>query len=1121
MSGEPSNEPFQSNEAKGRSRSGSLVSLDGQPPQRRQSSTLGTRGPQKRASQLERLGFVEGDADTKQPQRSPIGAARTQSGLIIKPATPNERDQRMKEAAAGVQWHSLELEELYRELKSTPDGLSAEEAAARLLEHGMNQLTVEDRMHPVLKFLLSLVMGFQAMMNIGAILCFIVYAINPEDDQTLALGIMLIVVVLLTSAFQTYQEGKADKIMDELKNLAAENVYVYRNKEVIQIPSEQITIGDIVQVKAGEKVPADMRILSATELKINNAPVTGENLEIKLGPNPQADDINEAKNIARSGCAFTCGHGVGIVYAIGKNTFFGKIASSTLETERPDSLMRREIDRMILILSILAVILGIAFTIIAIFFDFTWVQAVAFGIGIIVANVPEGLLSQLVVTLALTAKNLKKDDVLVTRLDIIETLGAVSVICSDKTGTLTCNRMTVSHCVYDGQIFRSPQVPNEEGVYPVMDPKDSSFQEMMRVIALNTDAIFLAGQDDVDDILKRETKGDASESALIKFVQPNRDVKEFREKNPRLASIPFNSVNKWMLSINANEDPKGFVQVLVKGAPERVLGMCAKAKRDGKIVDMDEKNREYFEGVNVTLASMGERVLGFASLELKEPQFNNKDFEFDTESEIPNFPMNGLVFHGFCSLIDPPREGVKQAVADCRRAGIKVFMVTGDHPITALAIAKSIGITTLKTAKELEDAGQVVPELYDGCIAVHGTELPTAEKDDKGKLVPLPEHEQAIWDNILRHREIVFARTLPEQKQQIVEQLRALGHVVAMTGDGVNDAPALKTANVGVAMGSGTSVAKEAATIIIMKDDFKSIVTGVRAGRLVFACLKKVITYVLVSNTPQIIPFLAFVATGIPLGIETIVILTIDLGTDILPAIAMAYEGEEDETMGKPPRSQDDHLVTVQMIGVTYATVGLMHTFASYFGFFYVLLDLGFSLDRLFGAGLGFRDKWEDLSDSRKDYFFDTCLEMPRYLNKYPNVNMTEVRSRSNPICTTEFATFREEALQQAQASFFFTIIWGQIANIFIRKTFTESILTPYRLLHNKQVIGAIIFELWLSLMLVYVPGLNTTFLMRGIKAEYLFCTLWYIPLLICYDEIRKFYVRNYPNGLCAKITHF
>ena len=306
---------------------------------------------------------------------------------------------------------------------------------------------------------------------------------------------------------------------------------------------------------------------------------------------------------------------------------------------------------------------------------------------------------------------------------------------------------------------------------------------MQRIATLNTDAIFLAKSDSEPDVLKKETKGDASESAIIKFVHPYRSITEYRAACKRICSIPFNSFNKWMLSISENSGPNADTHpyvVLVKGAPERVMNMCSVVLKDGKLQEMTKEVRDEMENINETLARRGERVLAFAQLELPASEFP-LGYPFDPELEVPNFPTDKLTLVGFLALIDPPRMTVKPAIAQCNTAGIKVFMVTGDHPITAHAIAKSLNIITKPTAAELEFDGLPVPPDYAESIVVHGTEM--LKFDD------------ADWERVLRHKEIVFARTMPQQKQDIVRELNKRGNVVAMTGDGVNDAPALKAAN--------------------------------------------------------------------------------------------------------------------------------------------------------------------------------------------------------------------------------------------------------------------------------------------------------------------------------------
>lgn len=906
---------------------------------------------------------------------------------------------------------------------------------------------------------------------------------------------MLIVVVVATSIFQRYQEGKSDAVMAALKALTPSTVFVFRNDELQQVATETLVPGDIVKVSGGEKVPADIRILSSSDLKVNNASLTGENVDIKLGKDANHKLLYEAKNIARSGCNFTSGNGIGVVFATGDSTFFGQIAGSTTSIPRPETLMKHEIHRLIKIMAVVAFTLGIAFFILALFNGYTWVEAVIFMIGIVVANVPEGLLPQMTVALTLTAQRMLTLGVLVSNLEIIETLGAVDIICSDKTGTLTCNRMSVSHVVYDGKITITPITPNMEGdTFGNFEPSDPAFQALQRVAALNSDAIFLPSSDSEPDVLKKETKGDASESAIIKFLQPLRDVVSFRTANHRICSIPFNSSNKWMLSICEQEGPNSNTLprlLLIKGAPERVMNMCTTYRVDGKTLPMDEAGRQRMEDINETLARRGERVLAFAQLELPRDQYPS-DYVFNAEAEEPNFPRSGLTLIGFLALIDPPRMSVKPAIEQCEKAGIKVFMVTGDHPITAHAIAKSLGLVSKPTAAELEFDGLEVPEGYAEAIVVHGTEMQTFTEAD--------------WTRVLKHKQIVFARTMPQQKQDIVRELNKLGNVVAMTGDGVNDAPALKAANVGIAMGSGAAVAKEAAQLVLLNDDFGSIVDGIREGRLIFENLKKCVSYVLSSNIPEIVPFLLFIAMKIPLAIETISILFIDLGTDLAPAVALAYEEPEDAIMQQPPRPAHAHLVGPQMMLVAYGTIGMLQNFAAFFAYCYVFYDYGFTIPDLIGAGIDYRTDWTDLNSERQDFFADMCNNNAKYIDE----NLGN--------CQQDFVDYRKECLDYAQGAFLMTVVWSQIANVLIRKTQLASILTYDRMFKNTLMLWSILSEIVLICILVY--GVGPAVFLRG-DSEYASCAIWIIPLLIGWDEIRKWICRTYPDGWVKRYTSF
>jgi len=1033
------------------------------------------------------------------------GANPLLGSIKIQPDDDDEKDTE--------DWHSISPEALFARLGSSPDGLSTADAAARLLEFGPNAITPPKTTHWFIKLLLNMVGGFQMMLWIGAILCFVVFGLSfsghdGADFQTFSLAMVLIVVVMVTSIFQSIQEGKSDKVMAALKAMSPQHVYCYRDGELKQILTEDLIPGDVVKVEGGEKVPADVRVLESQDLKVNNASLTGENVDIKLGPEPKSEAMYEAKNIARSGCNFTNGKGSAVVFKTGDNTFFGEIAKATTGIARPETLMSREIHRLIKIMACVACTLGFTFFGLALYSNYTAIEATVFMIGIIVANVPEGLLPQMTVALTITAQRMLKLGVLVSNLEIIETLGAVTVICSDKTGTLTCNRMSVSHIVYNGKVFNTPITPVMDGDdFGRFEPENENFRALLRIAALNTDAIFMDEPGDISrlsfNVLDRETKGDASESAIIKFVDGVRDLMQYREASVRHAAIPFNSTNKWMMAIQSQEggDDSTPLVMLVKGAPERIVAMCDTAFLNGTNQPMTDELRQEMMRNNDFLACRGERVLAFAHMMLPRDKYP-AGFVFDADAEEPDFPMPsnppklipGMTLVGFMSLVDPPRTSVKPALRECETAGIRVFMVTGDHPLTAHAIAKSLSLVTKRTAKEIEEAGEQVPADYCGAIVVHGQEIETFNEDN--------------WAHVLKHEQIVFARTMPQQKQEIVKQLNALDHIVAMTGDGVNDAPALKAANVGIAMGCGSAVAKEAAQVILLTDDFGAIVDGVREGRLIFENLKKCIAYVLSSNIPEILPFLLFIAMDIPLAIETICILLIDLGTDLAPAISLAYEEPESAIMQKPPRKRTDHLVGPSMMITAYGTIGLFECFAAYFGFMWVFYEHGFTLHDVMGTGKDWKKDFGDLSTERQHKYQVLCENNSYYQEHHHHLN-----------CDVAFANYRHRVLETAQAAFLVSVVWGQIANIIVRKTQVASVLNWSRLTKNTTMLWSILFEIVFIVALVHVPAVNETFLMHNPSYRSELVPLGIIPFILAWEETRKAIVRKWPKGAIARFT--
>ena len=1050
------------------------------------------------------------------PPRSPTGATRSHGGAFVN-RNVSKLGRRASvahepvEGAGAVemegrpQWHAMTYAELGQKLgipeETVPIGLTTEVAKERLATYGPNKISPPARITWIERFLKNILSPFSMIMLIAGVLCFIIVGINSKDfidTQTIALACVLFVVAFVTSVFQTTQEMAADNLVEALNALTAENAWVMRDGNLVEVPAGEIVPGDLIKVNIGDKVAADLRILSSSDLKVNNASLTGEDCDITLGPKANHHDIYEAKNVAWSGCSFTSGNGLAIVFATGDVTRFGEIAKATTAENPPDTLMRIEVKRLIIVMSILGAIIGGSFFAAALAVGRTWQAAVIILIGLFVANIPEGLLPQITIALTITARRMARKKVIVSNLEIIETLGAVSVICSDKTGTLTMNQMTVSHLMYDSTV----RVTNTTAILPGDDfdqfmPTEPSAQHLLRTIACCTDAIFLKKDDDGSGrgCMSWPVKGDASETALIRFCQNHKDLDELREQHTRLAVVPFHSSRKWMATVNAKGGGQRGQYIHVKGAAERVLQRCTSVLMHGEEIPINDDFMDDFTVVIKELASRGERVLALAAC---STDFDD-DYKFVADGDDVNFPLTGLTLVGIMSLSDPPRPSVRPAVEACRRAGIRVIMVTGDHPDTALAIARSLSLITLPT---LSEAGEN-PNPLNCSAVVQGSEIPKMSQND--------------WDLVLSCGECIFARTQPEQKQQLVKQLQAKKLVVAMTGDGVNDAPALKVANVGIAMGSGTSVAKEAAQITVLEDDFGSIVEGIKEGRRIFENLKKAITYILTHLCPEIIPYIFAFAFGLPLSLETIVIMLIDLGTDMLPGICIAYEESDVRVMSVPPRALDAHLISPRMIIMGYGAYGLLETFFCFWAFIFTFMEAGYNLSNICYLPSTYRDSWSDLSTGDKSDFRSLCFSNHDYVNEHSVGGVSP--------CATEagMSTFMDDfstIISKAQGSYFITLAVMQFANCLVRRQQLVSTFDVNQRL-NWRMLVSIALSTGYACFFVYVPKVNGAFFLSGPTSASACSALWGGLVIIFIDEIRKLMCRRWPDGFVARWTIF
>ncbi|XP_029432996.1 sodium/potassium-transporting ATPase subunit alpha-3 [Rhinatrema bivittatum] len=1015
---------------------------------------------------------------TTQDNKDDSNSPKSGKGLVPK----KEMDDLKKEVA--MTEHKMSVEEVCRKYNTDcVQGLTLSKAAEILARDGPNALTPPPTTPEWIKFCRQLFGGFSILLWIGAILCFLAYGIQAgmEDDpagDNLYLGIVLAAVVIITGCFSYYQEAKSSKIMESFKNMVPQQALVIREGEKMQLNAEEVVVGDLVEIKGGDRVPADLRIISAHGCKVDNSSLTGESEPQTRSPDCTHDNPLETRNITFFSTNCVEGTARGIVVATGDRTVMGRIATLASGLEVGKTPIAKEIEHFIHLITGVAVFLGITFFVLSLILGYSWLEAVIFLIGIIVANVPEGLLATVTVCLTLTAKRMARKNCLVKNLEAVETLGSTSTICSDKTGTLTQNRMTVAHMWFDNQIHEADTTEDQSGAS--FDKSSPTWVALSRIAALCNRAVFKAGNDNIP-VLKRDVAGDASESALLKCIELScGSVKLMREKNKKVAEIPFNSTNKYQLSIHETEDPNDNRYLLVmKGAPERILDCCNTILLQGKEQQLDEEMKEAFQNAYLELGGLGERVLGFCHYLLPEEQYP-KGFAFDTEDV--NFGTDNLCFVGLMSMIDPPRAAVPDAVGKCRSAGIKVIMVTGDHPITAKAIAKGVGIIS-EGNETVEDiaarlnipVSQVNPRDAKACV-IHGTDL-----KDMGV--------EQIDEILQNHTEIVFARTSPQQKLIIVEGCQRQGAIVAVTGDGVNDSPALKKADIGVAMGiAGSDVSKQAADMILLDDNFASIVTGVEEGRLIFDNLKKSIAYTLTSNIPEITPFLLFIMANIPLPLGTITILCIDLGTDMVPAISLAYEAAESDIMKRQPRNpRTDKLVNERLISMAYGQIGMIQALGGFFAYFVILAENGFLPSHL----VGIRLKWDDrtVNDLEDSYGQQWTYEQRKIV---------------------EFT---------CHTAFFVSIVVVQWADVIICKTRRNSVFQQG--MKNKILIFGLFEETALAAFLSYCPGMDVALRMYPLKPSWWFCAFPYSFLIFIYDEIRKLILRRHPGGWVEKETYY
>ncbi len=886
------------------------------------------------------------------------------------------------------------IERLLRDLRTARSGLSSREAHRRLIVYGPNELArragrrwprdlARQFTHP----LALLLWAAAVLAGVAGIL---------------AVAIAIVVIIVLNAVLAFVQELQASRAVEALREYLPAQATVLRDDEVTSVAARELVPGDMLVLEEGKRISADARLLSGA-VEVDASTLTGESMPVLRSAEFQDAKVPllQARDLVFSGTSCTGGEAQAVVFATGMHTELGRIAALSERVGTEESPLEHQVRRVAWFIAAIAVLMAIAFMPVATLgAGLSFSNAIVFAVGLIVGNVPEGLLPVITLALAIGVTGLARRGALVKRLSAVETLGSTDVICTDKTGTLTENRMRVVAVWTPAGEF------DPHAVIRIASTSDSVGPLLAVMTACNN-----------AHLRTEQVAGDPTEVALLEAVvqiDPSRAGVE--PETGRIRHFHFDPTLKLMSTIDQRN---GSLFVDTKGAPEVLLPRCAHiADADGGERALDDTERAQISQRVNEYATKGLRVLGFATRPLED---------IDANSIRRDDAEHGLCFLGLAAMVDPPRAEVAEAVARCHAAGIRILVVSGDHPLTAAAVAREVGIGT------------------DTTRVITGAQLDQMSD---------PELDRLLHDG----GEIIFARSSPEAKLRIADALRADGHVVAMTGDGVNDAPALRSADIGIAMGrSGTDVAREASTMVLTDDNFATIVAAVAAGRVVYDNIRKFIFYIFTHATPEVVPFLVFALAGgtVPLPLTVLQLLTVDVGTEIAPALALGREPAEPGIMDRPPRSRREGVIRGGMLVRAWLFLGVIAAALALGGFFYVLLHAGWSPGDPVSAG--------------------------------------------SPL---------HHAYLQATTMTFLGLVMGQVGTAVAARTERAS-LRSVGVFTNRFLLGAVMFELGLTAMIIYLPFFHSLLSTAALAPSTLLIALPFPFIVWGADEARRFIIRR------------
>ena len=909
----------------------------------------------------------------------------------------------------------MPINEVFNELNTSENGLTSEEAKLRLKKYGYNKLSEKRQIPLIHKFIRHLKDLFGILLLVAAILSYI--SGSPE------LALIILAVVFVNIFVSIFQESRAEKAMETLKNWMPEFAKVIRDGELKKISVKEIVPGDVVFLEEGDRVPADARLMEAFDLWTNNVPLTGES-----EPQPRVAEPTKviekaymySPNLVFMSTSVAKGQGKAVVYSTGMNTQFGKIASLTQTIKEEESPLQKEIALTAKYDFIIAVIVGTVFFIASfLFLKVPLATSILFMIGVMVCCVPEGLQVTVSSALAINVLKMVKQNVVVKRLSAVQTLGSVTVICTDKTGTITKGEMTVNKLwVFDFSVEVSGLGYKPEGDFtvngqPLMADQAKPVERLLEIAALCNGA-------KVDPPSDRNRNwsviGDPTDGALlVAALKSSVNIQDALSQKPIEDILPFSFERKRMSTIHV---VKNDVYVYTKGAPRNILDLCTKVLVEGKIEELNQESLMVIESKMHEFANQGLRLIAVAYKKVPSSQYEKEEADKD------------LVFVGLAAMRDPPRAEVKEAVLKAQRAGIKTVIITGDYGPTAEAIAKEVGIVA-----------------KDCCQVIRGVDL-----DDL--------NDNAIINEV-RQGNVVFARVSPEQKLRIVEVLKGSGEIVAVTGDGANDAPSLKEADIGVAMGaSGTDVAREAADIVLLDDSFASIVKAVESGRAIYENIRKFIVYVFSHNWAELIPYVLYAVLAIPLPLLVVQVLAIDLAIEVIPSLALSREPPEAGIMEEPPRSLKERLFTRKVFGRSL-----------YIG---VIIAIG--------AMIGCISAW-----TSGGWHYGMAL-------------------------TSDSSFYTSGVYTKGVTMTFAGIVVAQAGNVSACRTSKQSIFRT-SITTNKWIVFGIISQISILALIVYVPLLQQVFGTTALGLSDWVFLIGLALIVLFAEEIRKFFVRRFSKS--------